>query len=203
MTTENGKVTIVPDDNGNVIRVSKTNPEFGHVRLVQEKVGISVNGWVKKQSLSTLLHGKIEDLQTMNIADKKILSGKLVVREQLEAFSAADSDRDLKYAGDTGVICCQHGQPIYRKTFYSLDDTSEDILIAHTNSDAIREANGMPARTSITQEQLNNITEGEEKTTTKRSKKKKEEVVEDETPVEIEETKEEEIEVDDGSTFEL
>ena len=32
--TENGKVTIVADDNGSVIRVSKNNPEFGCIRIV-------------------------------------------------------------------------------------------------------------------------------------------------------------------------
>ena len=45
-------------------------------------------------------------------------------------------------AGDTGIVCCVDGQPIYRKTFFTKDQTAEDVLIAHDNGDAIREANG-------------------------------------------------------------
>ena len=44
-------------------------------------------------------------------------------------------------AGDTGIVCCEHGQPIYRKTFYDASGTMEDTYVAHTNGDAIREAN--------------------------------------------------------------
>ncbi len=68
--------------------------------------------------------------------------GKIIGREQNEAFSANVPDLDLKYACDTGVICCAYGEPIYRKTFFVTDVNAEDILIAHTNGDAIREANG-------------------------------------------------------------
>ncbi len=32
------KVNIQPDELGNVIRVSKNNPEYGHVRITQDRV---------------------------------------------------------------------------------------------------------------------------------------------------------------------
>ena len=67
--TENGKVTIVPDENGGVIRVSKNTPEFGHVRLTQEKVAFGAQGWVNRKVRSTLIHGTVEDLQSIGIAD--------------------------------------------------------------------------------------------------------------------------------------
>tara|TARA_R100000951_G_scaffold45275_1_gene38581 strand:+ start:747 stop:1295 length:549 start_codon:yes stop_codon:yes gene_type:complete len=136
------KVQIMPDELGNVVRQSKNNTDFGYVRLQQDKVSFGNNGWVKRSQVSTLLHGKIEDFDAIGIKDKTELSGKIIVREQTEAFSANDPDRDLKYAGDTGVICCAYGEPIYRKTFFVTDVNAEDILIAHTNGDAIREANG-------------------------------------------------------------
>ncbi len=135
------KVQIVPDELGNVIRVSQNNSEFGHVRLQQERVTFGNTGWVNRKTVSTLLHGKVEDLRDMGIHNMKELAGKIVVRESLEPFNTNDPDRDLKIAGDTGIICCQDGQPIYRKTVFTADTNAEDVLVAHDNGDAIREAN--------------------------------------------------------------
>ncbi len=136
------KVNIIADDMGNVIRQSSTNSEFGHVRLQQERVTFGNTGWVKKSSLSTLLHGKLEDLQSLGLENMKSLPGKIIIKESLEPFSNTDPERDYKYAGDTGIVCCQDGQPIYRKTFYVSDITAEDVLVAHTNGQDIKDANG-------------------------------------------------------------
>jgi hypothetical protein len=136
------KVNILADDMGNVVRQSNSNPEFGHVRLQQTRVTFGNTGWVKKSNISTLLHGKLEDLQEMGLESMGSLPGKIIIKEQLEAFSANDGDRDYKMAGDTGIVCCVDGQPIYRKTFYVADITAQDVLIAHTNGLDIKEANG-------------------------------------------------------------
>ena len=136
------KVNIIADDMGNVIRQSSTNSEFAHVRLQQERVTFGNTGWVKKSSLSTLLHGKLEDLQSLGLENMKSLPGKIIIKESLEPFSNTDPERDYKYAGDTGIVCCQDGQPIYRKTFYVSDTTAEDVLVAHTNGQDIKDANG-------------------------------------------------------------
>ena len=143
------KVQINPDEMGNVIRVSKNNSEFGHIRLTQEKVTFGNTGWVNRKEVSTLLHGKVEDLREMGIHNMKELTGKIVITESLEPFNKANPDRDLKIAGDTGIICCQDGQPIYRKTTYVSDVTAEDVLIAHNNGDAIREANAQDSNKSV------------------------------------------------------
>jgi hypothetical protein len=136
------KVNIIADDMGNVIRQSSTNSEFGHVRLQQERVTFGNTGWVKKSSLSTLLHGRLEDLQSLGLESIKSLPGKIIIKESLEPFTASDPERDYKYAGTTGIVCCQDGQPIYRKTFYVSDTTAEDVLVAHTNGQEIKDANG-------------------------------------------------------------
>ena len=136
------KVNILADDMGNVVRQSQSNPEFGHVRLQQTRVTFGNSGWVKKSNISTLLHGKLEDLNEMGLESMESLPGKIVIKEQLEPFSKNDPDRDYKKAGDTGIICCVDGQPIYRKTFFAADLSRTDVLIAHDNADAIREANG-------------------------------------------------------------
>jgi len=127
---------------GNVIIQSKNNPEYGYVRLQQDRVTFGNNGWVKKSNVSTLLLGKIDDLQSLNFKAGDEIAGKIVIREQLEPFNANDPERDYKYAGDTGIVCCVDGQPIYRKAMFTADATAQDVLIAHTNGSDIREANG-------------------------------------------------------------
>tara|TARA_R110000764_G_scaffold54201_1_gene118090 strand:- start:2285 stop:2845 length:561 start_codon:yes stop_codon:yes gene_type:complete len=137
------KVNIQADDMGNVVRQSNSNPEFGHVRLIQTRVTFGNGGWVKKSNISTLLHGKVEDLKELGLETMESIPGKIVIKEQLEPFSKNNSDRDYKKAGDTGIICCVDGQPIYRKTFFVTDVTAEDVLIAHNNSQDIKEANNL------------------------------------------------------------
>ena len=39
------------------------------------------------------------------------------------------------------MICCKEGEIIYRKTYYDATGLDTDVLIQHTNSDAIRTAN--------------------------------------------------------------
>ena len=137
------QVNIIADDMGNVIRQSNTNSEYGYVRLQQKRVTFGTNSsFVRSSNLSTLIHGKLEDLQEMNWKAGQSLAGKIQVREQLEAFSTNDPDRDYKYAGETGIICCVDGQPIYRKTFFTPDVNAQDVLLTHTNGADIREANG-------------------------------------------------------------
>lgn len=136
------KVQIVKDELGNVVRVSKNNPEYAYVRLEQERITFSNTGWVKRSMVSTLLHGKTEDLQAVGLENMTEINGKIIIKEQTEPFNTNDPDRDLKIAGDTGIVCCKDGEPIYRKTFFVTDTNAEDVLVAHDNGDAIREANG-------------------------------------------------------------
>ena len=209
--TENGKVTIVADDNGGVIRVSKNNPEFGHVRLVQDKTFIGTGGWVKKNNRSTLIHGTVEDLQAVGLADKKELPGQIVIKEQFEPFSSDNPERDLKIAGDTGIICVgtntETGEvdaPIYRKAFYSMDVHEQDVLIAHTNGNAIREANGAPAKTVVSKEQLEQLTNPDEDQPKATRRKKKEEEKQVDLVDSIDEIEtEDEVEVVEDNSFEL
>jgi hypothetical protein len=142
MSQEN-QVTIVADDNGNVIRQSKNNPDYGFVRVTQDAVTFGPNGWVNKKSRSALILGKMEDLVDIGLDKMATLPGKIVVKESTEPFSATDPDRDLKIAGSTGIICCTaDGEPIYRTSFYDASGLQQDSLIPHANGDAIREANG-------------------------------------------------------------
>lgn len=133
----------MPDEHGNKIRVSTNNPEFGYIRLQQSATTIGTNNWLKTNSRSTLVHGKVEELE-QSFANMDSIPGQLVIREQITPFSENDSDRDLKMAGQTGIICkavdTETGEivPIYRKTFFDPTMNMTDTLVAHVNSDEIR-----------------------------------------------------------------
>ena len=91
----------------------------------------------------------MEDLQQLAFTADQELDGKIVTKEQLTPFNESDPDRDLKMAGDTGIVCSKGGEPIYRRTNYTPDTTAQDVLIAHDNSDEIRIANGTPVSSNI------------------------------------------------------
>jgi len=136
------KVTVVPDDNGNVIRQSKNNEEYGYVRVTQEAVQYGVNGWVNRKVRSALILGKMDDLKEIGLGKMESLPGKIVIKESTDPFNANEPDRDLKIAGETGIICCTaDGEPIYRTSFYDASGSLQDELVPHSNGQAIREAN--------------------------------------------------------------
>ena len=125
------------------------------------------------------------------------LDGNIIVREQLVAFNANAPERDLKIAGETGVICKGVDQEtgevkeIYRKSFYDPTGLQKHISIPHINGDEIREANGdtnSSSKKTLSQSELNNLLEKDNK------KAKKEE--------KVEEPKQEEVVMED-ETFEL
>jgi|TARA_B110000967_G_scaffold185858_1_gene206494 tetratricopeptide (TPR) repeat protein len=131
------KVKIIADEMGNVIRQSSTSSEYGYVRLQHDRVTFGITGYENCQQLSTLLHGKLEDLQSLGLGSMETIPGRIIIKEQLAPFSQNDPDRDLKYAGDTGIICCVDGEPIYRTTFYVADATSQDVLIKMNNTQQV------------------------------------------------------------------
>jgi hypothetical protein len=197
------KVNILADDMGNVVRQSSTNSEFGHVRLQQTRVTFGNGGWVKKSNISTLLHGKLEDLQELGLESMNSLPGKIVIKEQLEPFSKTDPDRDYKKAGETGIICCVDGQPIYRKTFFVADTTAEDVLIAHNNGQAIKDANILEKATVADNNTSAADAFGFEDPKNEDTTATTDEAVDEVEEVEEEETEETEDEVLVEETFEL
>src|SRR5210317_426944 len=136
---KNSKVTIVADDLGNVTTLSKNNPEYGNVRVVQESVQFT-NGWMRKKEKSALIPGFVEDLQSIGWKAGETLNGQIVVKESLEPFNENDPDRDLKYAFAGGPLCVFEDQLIYRRTFYTENMNDHDEFIQHTNTEEIRGA---------------------------------------------------------------
>jgi hypothetical protein len=137
----NSKVKVVKDAATEAVIVTSTNnSEYGYVRLEQSRTVIDDNGFLRIKPVSTLIHGTVTELKAAGFYAGQELPGNLVIRESLEPFNTKNSERDLKIAGDTGIICSVEGQPIYRKTIYSAASNAEDVLIKHDNVDELRTA---------------------------------------------------------------
>jgi hypothetical protein len=137
------KVKVVADEFGNVVRVSTNNPEYASIRVEQSTFSFS-KGWMRKKARTAFIPGVTEELtemaKQMKLTDGYELSGQIIIKESLEAFNTEEPERDIKFAGDTGVSCKFEDQVIYRKTYYTESKNEEDELIAHTNIDEIRAA---------------------------------------------------------------
>jgi|TARA_R100000479_G_C6382550_1_gene201725 hypothetical protein len=156
MIENNQPVVISRDESGNIIRVSKNNPEYGFVRVEQPTFAIA-GGWVDDKTRSAIINGKLEKLQRMLPAlekNEKNLKGQIIITERFEPFFTNTEhpkyeqlrDKNLKIAGDTGVVLkgvdpeTGEERPIYRKTEFTSDMNATDTFISHINSDEIRAA---------------------------------------------------------------
>lgn len=134
------KVKVTADAAGNVIVPSKNNAEWGHIRVVQDRMIVDENGFARKKTLSALIVGKITDLKGFGYSKDQEIEGVVIFKESLKPFNTTDPEGDYKVAGKTGIICCQDGAPIYRKNFYTQNETASDVCLEHDNKDAIRAA---------------------------------------------------------------
>ena len=135
------KVLVTANKEGHVIVKSKNNPEYGHIRVEQQRMVIDDStGFAKLKPISALVPGTIKDLKGFGWKDGDEVNGKIRIVEQFDPFNKKDEDRDLKVAGKTGIVCSQDGQPIYRKHFFTFNIDLADKLEEHTNQEEISEA---------------------------------------------------------------
>ena len=136
------RVKVTSDQMGNVIGRSSNNPEYGYIRITQKVSYFNAQGFLVSKSYSTLLKGRVEELQELNLKTGDELQGQIVIKEQLFPFyeGVGGNTKDLKYAGNAGIVCTVDDQPIYRQCFYTEDLNDTDVLITHTNSEDIKEA---------------------------------------------------------------
>ena len=136
----NSKVIVLADETtGAVVNVSN-NPEYGYIRVQQVRTMIDDNGFLRRKPISALIPGTIAELKDSNFYLGQSLDGKIVVEESLTPFNEKTPERDLKVAGDTGIVCTLGGQPIYRRTRMSFDANVSDTLIKHDNVEQLRAA---------------------------------------------------------------
>jgi hypothetical protein len=133
----NKSVKVTADKAGIVVNISKNNADYGYVRVSQVRA-VFEGGWTRKKTLSALISGTVEDLKDLGFKAGMELPGKIQIVEQLDAFNTDNPEKDYKIAGDTGVVCCVDGQPIFRKTFYSDDEQSQDTMLKHNNTEDIK-----------------------------------------------------------------
>ena len=133
-------VNVLADDMGNIIIPSPNNEEYGYVRVEQKAATVNSEGWVKISKRNAIIKGKIEDLKQFGFQKDKTIPGKIIIKESFVPFNILNPEKDLKYAGNTGVVCRVDDQPIYRQSFFTTDFNQHDDLITHNNSDEIKEA---------------------------------------------------------------
>jgi hypothetical protein len=136
----NSKVKVTADPAGNVIVISSNNPEWGYIRVEQTRMVIDDRGFARKRMVSALITGKVEDLKGFGWSANQEIDGKIVVKERTLPFNTSEPERDYKIAGDTGIVCCYYGEPIYRKAFFTTNLMAHDETIEHTNGEDIKAA---------------------------------------------------------------
>lgn len=135
----NKKVVVTADAAGRVV-VPSQNPEFGYIRIEQTRMIVGEDGWLRPRLVSTLIHGRFEDLKLFGFKAGQTLEGKITIQESLTPFNKKEPARDAKVAGKTGIVCTYMGAPIYRRHSWDETGTKLDELVEHDNVEMIREA---------------------------------------------------------------
>lgn len=147
----NSKVVVLGNEAGGVVNTSENNPNYGYVRVQQVRTLIDDNGFLRRKPVSALIPGTMEELQDSGFFPGQELPGKIVIEESLEPFNSKTPQRDLKIAGETGIVCTLGGMPIYRRTKFSFASNVEDKLIKHDNVEELRSAYNKTAGNSSIQ----------------------------------------------------
>lgn len=135
----NSKVFVVADETGAVINVSK-NADYGYFRVEQTRTMVDDNGFLRRKTISAIVPSLMEDLEESGLYAGQSLDGKIVIEESLTPFNKKNPERDLKVAGETGIVCTLGGMPIYRRTKYTLNTALTDTVINHDNIEELRAA---------------------------------------------------------------
>lgn len=138
----NSSVKVSANEAGKVVNVSENNPAYGFIRVTQDRLITDDSGWLRVKTLSALIPGLVSDLNKLGWVDGQEIEGKIIIKEKLEPFNKKNPEKDLKIAGDTGIVCKIGGKSIYRNTMYTTSATAQDITINHDNVEEIRGAYG-------------------------------------------------------------
>ena len=136
----NSKVIVLADETGAVVNVSENNPDYGYVRVQQVRTMIDDNGFARRKTITALMPGMLEDLTAMGLFAGQQLDGKIVIEESLTPFNKNNPQRDLKVAGETGIVCTLGGLPIYRRTKFTFNGGATDVTVDHDNVEELRAA---------------------------------------------------------------
>lgn len=128
----NNKVNVKIEKDGSYIHKSEGGK--GHIKLYEKRVMFK-NGRAITKEVRTILKGDLGTLESIKLNKDNTLNGKIVIEESLVPFR--DATKDIKVAGLTKTPCKLKGKIIYRKTYYTNDINTEDILISHDNHEEL------------------------------------------------------------------
>jgi hypothetical protein len=136
----NSKVTVLSELTTGAVINQSNNPEFGYIKVSQIKTLIDDNGFLRRKPVSALIVGTITELTESGFFAGQQLDGKIVIEESLFPFNDKTPERDLKVAGETGIVCTIGGQPIFRRTRFTFDSNAADVSIKHDNIEQLKAA---------------------------------------------------------------
>ncbi len=129
-------------------KLDKNGKPYGFIRVENpSKIDLSFaynNGGIKRGT-SALIPMTVEawEKAKSNYKSGMEIDGQVIILESLEeqpGFTAK-----LAGSGDDAIPCTINGEQIYRLTKFTSDQKAVDTLIAHDNSDEIKEANVLKA----------------------------------------------------------
>ena len=148
------KVTITAL-NGSVFtpnaKLGKDGKQYGFIRV--ESTSIDMSGAVARvktlSALKSILQDDYNKAKSI-LTEGTELPGKIIVRETTEA-GLPGYQAKMAGSGDNAVPCLFQGAQIYRTTEFTSNVNASDVLVAHDNSEAIKEAQ----KAAIKSESLN------------------------------------------------
>ena len=79
-------VIVTADAAGNVIVPSKTNPDYGFIRVSQDRIIIDESGFARRKVISALIPGLVKDLAGFDWKANQEVDGKIIFKEQCVTF---------------------------------------------------------------------------------------------------------------------
>ena len=128
-----GPVSIVRFGNHPLLNIVNHAAEYGWMFVEQSFINEKGN----EIKLRAKYFGIYQYLKLLEEGD--ILPGKIIILESLIPFNQDNPERDLKLAGDTGVLCRIDDNPIYRIAYYDPSGQAEDRYLEHDNEEEILE----------------------------------------------------------------
>jgi len=140
--SKTSSVTVIANKAGQVISVSPNNPTYGWVAVESVQPTFS-EGFMRLGKRVAFIAGTITDLEGFGFTEGQQLPGKIVVKETLQPINADKPELGIKYpnaaAKEQNLACMVDDEPVYRKSYYTTNEDTADVLVAHTNGDEIRE----------------------------------------------------------------
>src|SRR6185503_19469074 len=114
----------VTSKEGKIVIPSENKPEFGYLRVEAKNTSFE-KGWLKNETRSALISGKVADLNALGLKEGQAIAGKIYVKESLTPFSP---NQEPKINPQTKETITHGGQPVYRDSIFTADMSKADEL---------------------------------------------------------------------------